>query len=169
MAEAVCEAYVGLGANLGDPPRQLLNALDRLANDPEWRLEARSRLWRSPAIGPQPQPDYCNAVCRLRTRLEPEQLLGRLLDLEDAAGRTREQRWGPRLLDLDLLHVPGVRRATTRLTLPHPQIARRDFVLRPWAEIAPGLVLPGLGSIAALAAACANASAHPWPPLNNRV
>lgn len=155
-------AYVGLGANLGDPPAQLDAALDALAAQPGVRLLQCSRYWRSDAIGPQPQPDYCNAACSIETQLAPEALLNLLLDLEDAAGRTREQRWGPRVLDLDLLHVDGVHRATTRLTLPHPQIARRPFVLLPLAEVAPTLAIPGVGEIAALAERCDRSGLRPW-------
>lgn len=156
-------AYIGLGANLGDPSAQILAALASLAANRCIELIARSRLWRSKAIGPQPQPDYCNAVAVLETSLAPERLLDWLQDLEDAAGRTREQRWGPRVLDLDLLYVDGARRRTTRLTLPHPQIAHRAFVLVPWAEIAPRLRVPGVGEIGALAAACDHGGLEPWP------
>lgn len=102
-------------------------------------------------MGPQPQPDYCNAVCAIETTLTPEELLGELLAIEDAAGRTRKQRWGPRLLDLDLLHIEGVRRSSARLMLPHPYLQYRAFVLLPLAEVAPGLVIDALGSVADLA------------------
>ena len=155
-------AYVGLGANLGDPPAQLDTALHALSAQAGLQLLKCSRYWRSDAIGPQPQPDYCNAVCHVETRLGPEDLLNLLLDLEDAAGRTREQRWGPRVIDLDLLHVDGVHRATTRLTLPHPQIARRPFVLLPLAEVAPALVIPGVGNVSVLADACDRSGLRPW-------
>ncbi|MDE2148392.1 MAG: 2-amino-4-hydroxy-6-hydroxymethyldihydropteridine diphosphokinase [Gammaproteobacteria bacterium] len=157
-------AWIGLGANLGDPPAQIAAALAALAAEPRLTVIARSRFWRSTAIGPQPQPDYCNAVAALETTITPEVLLARLQDFEDAAGRTREQRWGARVLDLDLLHVEGVRRRTTRLTLPHPQIARRAFVLVPWSEIAPRLVVPGVGEIGRLAEACDRSGLEPWPP-----
>ena len=155
-------AYVGLGANLGNPAAQLDAALAELGVQPRISLQRRSRYWRSRAIGPQPQPDYCNAVCSLQTDLEPEALLSILLDLENAAGRTREQRWGPRVLDLDLLHVEGAHRATTRLTLPHPQLVHRPFVLVPLAEVEATLVIPGIGAIASLAAACDRSELQPW-------
>ncbi len=161
-------AYVGLGANLGDPPAQLDAALIALDAQPQICLRRRSRYWRSRAIGPQPQPDYCNAVCSLETTLTPEALLSVLLDLEDAAGRTREQRWGPRVLDLDLLHVEGERRVTPRLTCPHPQLARRPFVLVPLAEVAPTLVIPDLGAVAALAADCDRSELQPWDDTGSR-
>lgn len=157
-------AYLGLGANLGNPAAQLDAVLKALDAQPKIRLLRCSRYWRSRAIGPQPQPDYCNAACSIETRLTPEALLSVLLDLENAAGRTREQRWGPRVLDLDLLHVDGVRRATTRLTLPHPQLERRPFVLVPLAEVEPTLVIPGIGAVASLAAACDRSDLQLWYP-----
>lgn len=144
-------AYIGLGANLGDPPANLDEARRCLEEGPQIRVLRCSSYWRSRALGPQPQPDYCNAACVIETTLTPEDLLGELLAIEDAAGRTRKQRWGPRLLDLDLLHIEGVRRSSTRLTLPHPYLQYRAFVLLPLAEIAPGLVIDALGSVADLA------------------
>lgn len=159
-------AYVGLGANLGNPAAQLDAALTALGAQPQLRLLRCSRYWRSRAIGPQPQPDYCNAVCSIKTALASEVLLSILLDLEDIAGRTREQRWGPRVLDLDLLHVDGVHRATTRLTLPHPQLVHRPFVLVPLAEVEPMLVVPGIGAIASLAADCDRSELRLWDPSN---
>jgi 2-amino-4-hydroxy-6-hydroxymethyldihydropteridine diphosphokinase len=141
------------GANLGDPPRQIERALTALAEIPGIQLLARSALYRSPPLGPTPQPVFCNAVCALASTLTPEALLQRLLALEREAGRERRERWGPRLLDLDLLHVEGVSLQQPGLTLPHPELARRGFVLVPLAEIAPELVIPGLGKVAECAAA----------------
>lgn len=155
-------AWIGLGANLGDPAHQIAAAVVALAATPGVRVLRRSRYWRSKAIGPQPQADYCNGACAVETTLTPEALLNVLLDLEDGAGRTRTQRWGPRVLDLDLLHVAGVQRATTRLTLPHPQIARRPFVLVPLAEIASELEIPGVGNVGACAAACDHNELQHW-------
>ncbi|TAM12381.1 MAG: 2-amino-4-hydroxy-6-hydroxymethyldihydropteridine diphosphokinase [Nevskiaceae bacterium] len=155
-------AWIGLGANLGSPERQVATAIITLAQVPGVKMLRRSRYWRSKAIGPQPQPDYCNAACAIETQLEPEALLNALLDLEDAAGRTRTQRWGPRVLDLDLLHMQGVLRATTRLTLPHPQISRRAFVLVPLAEVAPRLDIPGVGVVGERAADCDRSDLRLW-------
>jgi 2-amino-4-hydroxy-6-hydroxymethyldihydropteridine diphosphokinase len=99
------------------------------------------------------QPDFINAVVALQTTLGPHDLLDALLDLERAAGRTRDgERWGPRTLDLDLLHMVGVSLSTPRLTLPHPRLAERAFVLLPLAEVAPALSIPHVGSISALVA-----------------
>lgn len=155
-------AYVGLGANLGDPPAQLDAALVGLQAQPRIVLQQCSHYWRSKAVGPQPQDDYCNAACRVSTTLTPDALLEVLQALEDAAGRTRDTHWGPRTLDLDLLHVDGVRCATSRLTLPHPWLARRPFVLVPLAEVAPGLTIPGIGPISSLAAHCDHGELWPW-------
>jgi len=146
-------AYVALGSNLQDPPAQLRAALAGIARLPHTCLAARSRLYQSAPLGPPGQPDYCNAVCVIDTALEPLPLLRALLGLETAAGRTRSgPRWGPRVLDLDLLHVEGVRMDTPELTLPHPHLHERGFVLTPLSEVAPLLEIPGLGRVVRLAA-----------------
>ena len=148
------EAYIALGANLGDPPSQLRAALQGLRASAEVDVVAVSGFYRTPPLGPPGQPDYCNAVCAIASGLEPEALLDILQGIENAAGRKRDgERWGPRILDLDLLHVEGRVSHTPRLTLPHPQLHRRAFVLVPLAQIAPGLSIPGLGLVADLAAA----------------
>lgn len=142
---ASTRAWVGLGGNLGDPARQVGAALDALAALPKTRLEARSRLYGSRPMGPPDQPDYVNAVARLRTALAPHALLDALQAIEQRAGRQRgATRWGPRTLDLDLLLYGDACRADERLTLPHPGIAERPFVLVPLAELDPGLSIPGL-------------------------
>ena len=153
-AKTGVKAYIALGANLGDPPSQLRAALERLRASVEVDVVAVSGFYRTPPLGPPGQPDYCNAVCAVETGLEPEALLDLLQSIENAAGRKRDgERWGPRILDLDLLHVEGRVSRTPRLTLPHPQLRQRAFVLVPLAEIAPGLSIPGLGLVADLAAA----------------
>ncbi len=145
-------AFIGIGANLGDPVAQVLDAFVRLDRDmPDTRLTGRSRLFRNPPMGPQDQPDYVNAVARLETRLEPRALLTRLQAIEVACGRRRDgSRWGPRLLDLDLLLFGGEVIDEPGLRVPHPGIAERDFVLFPLLELAPGLIIPGRGTVAAL-------------------
>lgn len=141
-------AYVGLGANLGDPRAQLQTALQAIAQLPDTRIVALSSLYRSAPMGPADQPEYCNAACRLETTLSPRALLEALIDIERAVGRIRgQERWGPRMLDLDLLHVEGVSLDEPGLHLPHPGIMRRNFVLVPLAEVAPNLSIPGLGRI----------------------
>jgi 2-amino-4-hydroxy-6-hydroxymethyldihydropteridine diphosphokinase len=149
----VTAAYIGLGANLGDPPAQLRAALERIAQSPGIALTQVSRFYRSAPLGPAGQPDYCNAVCAVDTSLAAEALLDVLQGIETDAGRVRGERWGPRVLDLDLLWMEGVASNTARLQLPHPQLQLRAFVLVPLAEIAPQLQLPGYGRIGQLAAA----------------
>lgn len=147
-------AYVGLGSNLDDPAAQLRRALDALATVPRTRLVARSALYHNPPMGPQDQPDFVNAVAGLLTALTAPELLAQLRRLEDAQGRRRDgPQWGPRTLDLDLLLYGGLRHAGEDLTLPHPGLAERPFVLRPLCDIAPGLRLPDGRRVAALAVA----------------
>jgi 2-amino-4-hydroxy-6-hydroxymethyldihydropteridine diphosphokinase len=148
-------AYVGLGSNLDDPERQVQDALRALPGLPGTRLMAMSRSLRNPALGPQPQPEFVNAVAGLLTRLPPVDLLDALLAIERRQGRDRRSgiRWGPRRIDLDLLVYGEVTMDTDRLTIPHPGIASRNFVLFPLLEIAPGLRIPGLGPVRRLAAA----------------
>lgn len=147
-------AYIGLGANLGDPAAQLRDALGAIAQLPGTDVTATSRFYRSAPMGPPLQPHYCNAVCRVNTALAPRDLLDSLIAIELAVGRVRgDERWGPRLLDLDLLHVVGFSLDEDGLRLPHPGLAERNFVLVPMAEIEPGLHIPGVGSVATIAAA----------------
>ncbi len=139
-------AYVGLGANLGDPPQQLRAALKRIAG--LGRIAATSPFYRSAPMGPADQPAFCNAACRLETDLEPEALMQALLGVELQMGRQRSVKWGPRTIDLDLLHVDGVQSASVSLQLPHPGIAQRNFVLAPLLDVAVvGLRIPGLPSL----------------------
>jgi 2-amino-4-hydroxy-6-hydroxymethyldihydropteridine diphosphokinase len=146
-------AYVALGSNLDDPRAQVGRAFDALAGLPETRLVLRSSLYSSRPLGPVEQPDFVNAVAGLLTALEPDALLAALKDLEARLGRARPVlRWGPRRIDLDLLVHGTARSATVELTLPHPGIAERAFVLAPLAEIAPDLDVPGLGRVRALLA-----------------
>ena len=146
------EVFVGLGANLGEPAVQLHAAVRSLAALPQTQVKKVSSFYRSTAIGPAGQPDYCNAVAQLETTLKPEVLLDALLAIEDAAGRVRGERWGARVLDLDLLTHGDTVCSTARLTLPHPALAERDFVLLPLAEIAPEAHIPGLGTASELLA-----------------
>lgn len=162
MAPAFRKAYVALGANLGDPPTAFHTALQALAQTPGVRALEVSSFYRSAPVGPEGQPDYCNAVCAFETELTPEALLERLQALEAAAGRQRGVRWGPRTLDLDLLHVEGETRDTPALQLPHPRLHERAFVLVPLAELAPQLAIPGRGRVAALAAAIDRSTVRRW-------
>jgi len=160
----VRRAWLGLGANLGDPVAQVERALLQIAALPQTRLIARSSLYRSDPVGPPGQPDYCNAVCEIETALAPEALLDAVLAIEVDNGRTRDGiRWTARRLDIDLLHVDGVACDTPRLNLPHPQLHRRNWVLVPLAEITPALTIPGLGAIATLAAQLGMGGLSRWP------
>lgn len=141
-------AYIGLGSNLEGPEQQLRRAIERLGQLRELRLRAQSTLYISAPLGQPGQPHYCNAVCSVDTELPPPDLMSLLLTVERESGRVRDGRkWAPRVLDLDLLHYEGVELHSPQLTLPHPAIADRNFVLWPLAEIAPELVIPGIGSV----------------------
>jgi 2-amino-4-hydroxy-6-hydroxymethyldihydropteridine diphosphokinase len=130
-------AYIGLGANLGDPEQQLREALKHLDAAEEVEVTRVSTFYRNPPLGPANQPWYVNAVARLRTRLGPEELLRLLQQVETAMGRVRGPRWGPRRIDLDLLLYNGEVIFSPNLVVPHPEMHRRVFVLAPLAEIAP--------------------------------
>jgi 2-amino-4-hydroxy-6-hydroxymethyldihydropteridine diphosphokinase len=144
-------AYIALGSNLGNSKQQLLSAIEKLSNLPNSRVLARSRLYRTPPWGKLEQPDFLNAVVVLETPLLPHDLLDALLEIEREAGRLRSgERWGPRTLDLDLLHVAGQTINDDRLTLPHPHISERAFVLLPLSEVAPDLEIPGRGRVSDL-------------------
>lgn len=151
-------AYLGVGSNMDDPAGQVRRALAALAELPSTRLIATSRSYSNPPMGPQDQPDYVNAAAGILTQLEPGELLEAMQSLESRLGRVRTpgDKWGPRIIDLDLL-VYGLRvESTERLTLPHPGISERNFVLFPLRDIAPTLVVPGQGVIARLAAQTGN-------------
>ena len=146
-------AYIGVGSNLAGPREQVLAALERLAQLPRSRLVLTSRLYASRPFGPVAQPDFVNAVAGILTQLDSLALLDELLGIQVAMGRPpQHERWGPRIIDLDLLGFAHERRSDARLTLPHVGIVERNFVLYPLAEIAPDLELPGLGRVAALVA-----------------
>jgi 2-amino-4-hydroxy-6-hydroxymethyldihydropteridine diphosphokinase len=150
-------AYVGVGSNLDDPGAQVARALEALGRLRGCRLVAISPLYRTRPLGEVVQPAFVNAVAGLLTRMTPEDLLAALRALERELGREPlRERWGPRLIDLDLLMVGRETRSTESLTLPHPGIAARDFVLYPLADIAPELEVPGLGQVARLRERVAN-------------
>jgi 2-amino-4-hydroxy-6-hydroxymethyldihydropteridine diphosphokinase len=138
-------AFVALGANLGDPATQLRRAIAELARLPETRLTACSSLYLSKPVGYLEQPDYINAVAALRTNLTPRALLAGLLEIESRHGRKRAFKNAPRTLDLDLLLYDGLVMHEPGLTLPHPRMLDRAFVMIPLAEIAPDYPIPGHG------------------------
>ncbi|HEY7872413.1 MAG TPA: 2-amino-4-hydroxy-6-hydroxymethyldihydropteridine diphosphokinase [Rudaea sp.] len=140
--------YIGLGSNLADPRTQVENGLRALAALADSRLRRRSRLYRSAPWGRADQPEFVNAVAHLETTLTPRELLDRLLAIERAAGRERDgTRWGPRVLDLDILVFGTLELDEPGLHLPHPHLHERAFALAPLAEIAPDLVIPGRGRV----------------------
>lgn len=152
-------AYIGLGSNLADPVQQVRRALDELECLPQSRLVLRSHLYRSAPLGPPDQPDYINAVIAIDTRLKAKQLLHYLQAIEQRNGRIRNGvRWGPRILDLDLLLYGSEISSDDELTLPHPGAHERIFVLAPLCEIAPGVEIPGKGRAADLLKACASSA-----------
>lgn len=152
MAEV--DAWIGLGSNLDDPENQVKSAFEDLRGLEGCTLEAVSSLYCSPPMGPKDQPDYVNAVARLRTGLPAEALLAALLAIEQRHARVRGRPWGPRTLDLDLLLYGRAIIDRKGLTVPHPGIAERNFVLYPLAELEPGLVIPGLGALEDLLGRC---------------
>jgi 2-amino-4-hydroxy-6-hydroxymethyldihydropteridine diphosphokinase len=143
-------AYVGIGSNIGDSVAAVRAAIAALDCVKTTRLISTSPLYRTRPFGPVPQANFINAVAGVLTQLTPQQLLAELLALEAAQGRQRNERWGPRSLDLDLLVFGALRMQTPELTLPHPGIAERGFVLVPLADIAPTLEIPALGSVTSL-------------------
>lgn len=145
-------AYVGVGSNVGNPAGQVLKAFAALGALPQTRLVSTSALYRTRPMGPVAQDDFVNAVAGLLTRLPADGLLAALRDIESASGRVRAERWGPRTLDLDLLVFGAQRIESNELAVPHPGLADRIFVLRPLADIAPELDVPGVGRVAALLA-----------------
>lgn len=149
-------AYVALGANLGDPAATVLAAFAALANLPESRVTHGSSLYRTAPVGLTDQPEFVNAVAELETTLAPEALLEALFDIEERFGRIRAEKNGPRTLDLDLLLYNDQFIDLPSLTLPHPRLHLRAFVLQPLAEIAPQLAIPGRGTVAAWLPAVAN-------------
>lgn len=146
-------AYIGMGSNLESPASQLRSAENAIAAIPRTRLQAVSPHYRSAPMGPSDQPDFVNAAAAVLTRLDAHRLLTELQAIEIAQGRRRDgSRWGPRTLDLDLLVFSGCRIEDEHLTVPHPGIAERNFVLFPLRDIAPHLRVPGLASVSVLAA-----------------
>lgn len=144
-------AYIGLGSNLNDPRTQVLNAVERLRALPTTRVIALSKLYGSKPFGPVPQSDFVNAVVGLLTQLDAPTLLQEAKGIERALGRPEKyQRWGPRIIDLDVLVYGREKHSDPTLTIPHPGIVERNWVLYPLADIAPSLDIPGLGRVAEL-------------------
>jgi len=155
-ASASVHAYVALGSNLDDPARRVRSAIDALGRLPHSALLAHSALYRTAPVGYADQPDFINAVVLLQTELPPRALLEELMVLEREAGRERGIPNGPRTLDLDLLLHGAACSDDAQLTLPHPRMHERAFVLLPLAEIAPDLRVGDHGTVRQLAARAAS-------------
>jgi 2-amino-4-hydroxy-6-hydroxymethyldihydropteridine diphosphokinase len=152
-AQLRCAAYIGLGSNLAGPRDQVERGLGALARLPSSQLRSRSHLYRSAPWGVRDQPEFVNAVAAIQTELSPPALMQAMLAIEREFGRERSgDRWGPRILDLDLLLYDDRIIDEPGLRVPHPHLHERAFVLLPLAEIAPGLQIPGRGSISDLVA-----------------
>ena len=136
-------AYVGLGANLGDRGETMREALRRIAAHPRMRLAEVSAFYETPPWGKTDQPPFLNAAACIEFDTTPQDLLAALQNIEYALGRVRREHWGARTIDLDILHIDDVETAGAELTLPHPYLCERAFVLVPLAEIAPHLVVHG--------------------------
>jgi len=148
-------AYVGIGSNQGDARAQVLQAFEDLAQLPETRLEGRSALYRSAPLDAPGQADYVNAAAGMDTELSAAQLLAALQDIEHRHGRERPFANAPRTLDLDLLLYEDLVLQSPMLTLPHPRLHRRAFVLKPLLDLDPRLEVPGHGAARELLAGCA--------------
>ncbi|RTE85644.1 MULTISPECIES: 2-amino-4-hydroxy-6-hydroxymethyldihydropteridine diphosphokinase [Gammaproteobacteria] len=143
----MAEVFIGIGANLGDPVAQVESALKTLQSHQHIQELQSSSLYASKPMGPQDQPDYVNAVARLSTLLNPHALLDALQGIENDHHRVRKQRWGARTLDLDILYYDDLQCEDDRLTLPHPGVLEREFVLYPLAELSPNFLFPDGNSI----------------------
>lgn len=153
---AATDVFVGLGSNMADPSAQLAGAVARLAALPKTKLVAQSPFYSSSPVGPQDQPDFVNGAAWLRTELTPLELLDHLQAIEQAHGRERVKHWGPRTLDLDLLLYGKEAISSERLTVPHAELANRDFVLQPLLDLEPELALPDGRTVAQLRQQCAD-------------
>jgi 2-amino-4-hydroxy-6-hydroxymethyldihydropteridine diphosphokinase len=147
-------AFIALGSNLQNPAEQVRHAFSEIASLPKTQLVRTSSLYKTAPLGYDNQPDFINAVAEVATGLEPLDLLRSLLDIETRHGRERPFPNAPRVLDLDLLLYDDLMMQTPELTLPHPRMHERGFVLLPLAEIAPTIGIPGMGNVQQLAEQC---------------
>ncbi len=140
-------AYVGIGSNLQSPRDRVLEAIERMSALETTRVELRSQLYLTRPMGPKDQPDFVNAAVGLLTQLSARELLAELLGIERRMGRDRQERWGPRVIDLDLLWMVDSAIDEPGLTVPHPGVSTRNFVLYPLADIAPTIKIPRVGLV----------------------
>jgi 2-amino-4-hydroxy-6-hydroxymethyldihydropteridine diphosphokinase len=140
-------AYVGIGSNLQSPRDRVFDAIERMSTLKTTRVVLRSQLYLTRPMGPQDQPDFVNAAVGLLTQLSARELLTGLLGIERSMGRDRDERWGPRVIDLDLLWMIDSAIDEPGLTVPHPGVSMRNFVLYPLADIAPTIKIPRVGLV----------------------
>lgn len=147
--------YIGIGSNLDNPVAQVLEAVEELEMIPDTILAERSTLYSARPMGPADQPDYVNAVVAMDTLLSADEIHKALIKIEDLQGRVREgEKWGPRIIDLDLLLYGNSTIDTATLTVPHPGMHERDFVIIPLEEVAGNLKIPGRGNLYSLINKC---------------
>ena len=147
--------YIGIGSNLDNPVAQVLEAVEELEMIPDTILAERSTLYSARPMGPADQPDYVNAVVAMDTLLSADEIHKALIKIEDLQGRVREgEKWGPRIIDLDLLLYGNSTIETATLTVPHPGMHERDFVIIPLEEVAGNLKIPGRGNLYSLINKC---------------
>lgn len=154
MSKKTSQVFIALGSNLENPVLQIQQAFEELKQLPDIHLISQSSLYKSAPVGRLDQPDFINAVALVETYLTPHDLLNALLIIEHNHGRVRESLNAPRTLDLDILLYDDLECQDEKLTLPHPRMSQRAFVLKPLMEIAPHCYIPGLGHITPLLAAC---------------
>lgn len=135
-------AYLGLGSNLGDREEFLREAVRQLSENPRVEIAAISSFYETAPVGYTDQPDFINVVIKVKTTLSPQKLLEICLSTEKKIGRLRTIRWGPRVIDIDVLLYNDLKVDEKDLQIPHPRMLEREFVIRPLAEIAPDLILP---------------------------
>ncbi|MEK6735872.1 MAG: 2-amino-4-hydroxy-6-hydroxymethyldihydropteridine diphosphokinase [Pseudomonadota bacterium] len=152
--KSYCQAFIALGSNLENPVSQIQHAVSELSRLPDSRLICCSSLYCSAPVGRLDQPDFINAVAHIETNLAPHDLLKALLDIEHHHGRVRESLNAPRTLDLDILLYDDLTYQDDILTIPHPRMYQRAFVLRPLMEIAPTCFIPGRGLVSELIVSC---------------
>ena len=164
-------AVIALGANLGNRLETLQGAIDALEDTPGVRVKGVSPVYETEpwGVAPDSQPSYFNAVVIAKTTLPPSSLLERAHAVEEAFHRVRDERWGPRTLDVDIVAYAEVVSDDPQLTLPHPRAHERAFVLAPWLDVDPGAALPGRGSVADLLAAVTRDGVAPRADLELRL
>lgn len=154
-------AFISLGSNLQNPHRQLDLAIDALSCLPNTQQLTCSPRYQNPAIGPGEQPDYVNAVVKLQTQLDPLNLLHEMQTIEKTQGRKRDERWGARTIDLDLLLYDNLIIHEANLVVPHPEIYNRLFVLQPLKDLAPELAFPNGQLLEEVLIECTKNTDHP--------